>query len=53
MKERKTLPVAPPPRPMREGDAMLEELVEAVVAPPKRERPDHEWIRGGTWKLID
>ena len=32
---------------------MLEELVEAVAAPPKRERPDHDWIRGGTWKLVD
>ena len=43
----------PPPRPMLEGDAMLEELVEAVAAPPKRERPDHDWIRGGTWKMVD
>jgi len=32
---------------------MFEELVEAVEEAPKRERPDHDWIRGGTWKLID
>ena len=32
---------------------MLEELVEAVAAPPKHERPDHDWIRVGTWKLVD
>ena len=53
MRERKTLPVAPPPRPLTEGDAMFEELAEAVGEVPKRERPDHDWIRGGTWKLID
>ena len=54
IKERKTLPALhPPPRPMLEGDAMLEELVKAVAVPPKRERPDHDWIRGGTWKLVD
>ena len=28
-------------------------LVEAVKEPQKRDRPDHDWIRGGTWKLID
>ena len=32
---------------------MLETLVEEVEEPEKRDRPDHEWIRGGTWKLID
>ena len=32
---------------------MFEELAEAVGEVPKRERPDHDWIRGGTWKLID
>ena len=50
--ERKRLPV-PPPRPMTEGDTMLEELVDTLEAPGKRDRPDHEWIRGGTWALID
>ena len=46
-------PPLPPPRPMLEKDAMFEELVEAVDVPQKRDRPDHEWIWGGTWKLID
>ena len=30
----------------------MEELVEAVNVPRKRDRPDHDWIRGGTWKLV-
>ena len=38
---------------MTEGDTMLEELVDTLEAPGKRDRPDHEWIRGGTWALID
>ena len=32
---------------------MFEELVAVVEEVPKRDRPDHDWIRGGTWALVD
>ena len=32
---------------------MFEELAGAVAEVPKRERPEHDWIRGGTWALVD
>ena len=32
---------------------MLEELVEAVDVPRKRDHPGHDWIRGSTRKLVD
>ena len=32
---------------------MFEELVEEVAELPKRERPGSDWIRPGTWALVD
>ena len=32
---------------------MFEELVEEVAELPKRERPGNDWIRPGTWALVD
>ena len=32
---------------------MFEELAGTVADVPKREHLDHDWIRGGTWKLVD
>ena len=37
----------PPLRPMLKEDTMFEELVDAVDMPQKRDRPAHDWIRGG------
>ena len=50
-KARRTIP--PPVRPLTAGDAMFEELAEAVEKPPVKERPDNLWVRPSTWLLVD
>ena len=39
--------------PRTRGEALVEQLQEAVIAPETRDRVKHTWIRPGTWALID
>ena len=49
-----TLPMEMPAiGPRTEGEAEFEELQGKVETPPRREWPVYNWIRPGTWALID
>lgn len=39
--------------PKTRGEALVEELQEAVLPPETRDKVKHAWIRLGTWSLID
>ena len=44
---------APPPEEQTKGEKLFAELSAAVEEVPRRERKSCEWIRGGTWRLVD
>ena len=52
-KARRTPPAPPLPRPLAQGDAMFEELVDTLEKPPAKERQENAWVQMGTWTLVD
>ena len=43
----------PPPEEQTKGEKLFAELSAAVEEVPRRERKSCEWIRDGTWRLLD
>ena len=48
------LPVQPPPpEEQTKGEKLFAELCATVEEVPRRERKDLDWVRDGTWRLVD